>query len=1022
VKYNWRDECNKWRPDLEAVVLNGKTAFRWPAPGQVVIINYDVLPEWLTPPTRKKGEPWVAAPVPDADRQAAKGVTLICDECFPYETPVLTESGYIPIGKIVEEEIPVRVASFDFSTDTLVFRPVTHYFKNYRRQRLVTIHHEYGTLTCTENHEVWVEGRGYVQAIDLWKNDRLRMVRSVENTDSLGRGSEATVLRNVLLCQMADESERIQGHPVHGFVAEEGQFQPQGFQSDCERKSLDEGFITADESTQSDTHGGNSRKNNGDQSRQRYSPCVEREAGWKRATDRASENTTTRTATSEPFMGTRTSHTDKNAERVGVSHSVQGGYRTQSREGRGGDRREGTQYPTSEETRRQEAGVFEGSWVDRVEVHEQASTGTTEGDGEDHSFVYCLEVDSTHNFFASDVLVSNCHLAKNFKAKRSKKVKSLTGIVSKVWALTGTPLLNRPSDLFGVLDSVGMAHTVFGNFKRFMQLFNACEDRWGGITWSMSDLVVPTEKKTIMAEADQKVQAVIEQYNQGLLTDGERRARVIEIWTDVKSRVAKLVPTTLNPYGSVYNIVDSGARGSWTQITQVTGMKGLVQNSQSETIELPIRSSFTEGFNVLEFFIATHGARKGTTDTALKTAQAGYLTRRLVDVSQDLVIREDDCRTKEGITLRREDGKEFNHSFADRLFSRTALEDIKDGKKVIIAANEIIDRKTAEVIDGIAEITEVKVKSPITCKTLYGICSKCYGFDLGKNKEIEKGEAVGVVAAQSIGEPGTQLTMRTFHIGGVAGADITNGLPRVVEIFEVRPPKGKAFLAEEDGVITDIENQDLLRIVKLRTTTGKKERLIEYSMPHTSNLFVKVGDEVKKGDRLCEGNVDLREVFELKGRGEVEREIVAGIQKIYISEGASINNKHIEIIARQMFSRIKIKEAGDTDFIEGEVIEKSRFLEVNRQMKKAGKQPAKAKQLLLGITKVALSTESFLSAASFQETARVLINASIEGKVDVLRGLKENVIIGRIIPVGKNYLKGDLLDSEHEGAEEKVES
>ncbi len=543
-----------------------------------------------------------------------------------------------------------------------------------------------------------------------------------------------------------------------------------------------------------------------------------------------------------------------------------------------------------------------------------------------------------------------------------------------------------------------------------------------GITWSMSDLVVPTEKKTIMAEADQKVQAVIEQYNQGLLTDNERRARVIEIWTDVRTRVAKLVPTTLNPYGSVYNIVDSGARGSWTQLTQVTGMKGLVQNSQSEVIELPIRSSFTEGFNVLEFFIATHGARKGTTDTALKTAQAGYLTRRLVDVSQDLVIREDDCRTKEGITMRRADGKEFNHSFADRLFSRTALEDIKDGKKVIIAANEVIDRKTADTIDGIAEITEVKVKSPITCKTLYGICSKCYGFDLGKNKEIEKGEAVGVVAAQSIGEPGTQLTMRTFHIGGVAGADITNGLPRVVEIFEVRPPKGKAFLAEEDGVVTDIENQDLLRIVKIRTVGGKKERLLEYSMPHTSNLFVKVGDEVKKGDRLCEGNVDLREVFELKGRGEVEREIVAGIQKIYISEGASINNKHIEIIARQMFSRIKIKEAGDTDFIEGEVIEKSRFLEVNRQMKKAGKQPAKAKQLLLGITKVALSTESFLSAASFQETARVLINASIEGKVDVLRGLKENVIIGRIIPVGKNYLKGDLLDSEHEGAEEKVES
>lgn len=524
-----------------------------------------------------------------------------------------------------------------------------------------------------------------------------------------------------------------------------------------------------------------------------------------------------------------------------------------------------------------------------------------------------------------------------------------------------------------------------------------------GITWSIADLRTPKEKEEIIAEATKQVNEVREQYQNGFLTESERRARVITIWTEVKNKIAKLVPSALDPYGPIFTIVDSGARGSWTQITQVTGMKGLVQNSRSETIELPIQSSFREGFDVLEFFIATHGARKGTTDTALKTAAAGYLTRRLVDVSQDLVIREDDCRTKEGIVILRADGLEYGHQFNDRLFSRTALNDIKVDGKVLVKAGEVIDHAASEAINADESITEVAVRSPITCKTLYGLCSACYGFDLGRNKLIEKGEAVGVVAAQSIGEPGTQLTMRTFHIGGVAGADITNGLPRVVEVFECRPPKGKAFMAHEDGVVTDIENKDLLRIVKVTTPGGKKPKVIEYLIPSSSDIFVKIGDEVKKGQKLCEGNLDLKEVLEFKGRSEVEREVVRSVQKIYMSEGAPISNKHIEIIVRQMFSRVKIKDPGDSDFIEGEVIEKSRFMEVNRQLKKDGKTPAKAKQLLLGITKVALSTESFLSAASFQETARVLINSAIEGKVDKLRGLKENVIIGRTIPVGRYH-------------------
>ncbi len=543
-----------------------------------------------------------------------------------------------------------------------------------------------------------------------------------------------------------------------------------------------------------------------------------------------------------------------------------------------------------------------------------------------------------------------------------------------------------------------------------------------GITWSIADLQSPKEKPEIIAEAEKQVAEIREQYLSGFLTDNERRARVIAIWTDVKNKIAKLVPTTLHQFGSIYNIVDSGARGSWAQITQVVGMKGLVQNSRSETIELPILSSFREGLDALEFFIATHGARKGTTDTALKTAAAGYLTRRLVDVSQDLVIREDDCRTKEGVLITRADGLEYGHQFNDRLFSRTVLSDVKIGGKVAVAAGEQIDHAISEAINAEPSITEVMVRSPITCKTLYGICSKCYGYDLGKNKLIEKGEAIGVVAAQSIGEPGTQLTMRTFHVGGIAGADITNGLPRVVEIFEVRPPKGRAFMALEDGVVTEIENKDLLKVIKITTLGGKsvkggKAKVDEYPIPSSSDLFVKVGDEVKKGQKICEGNVDLRELFELKGRDEVEKEIVRGVQKIYISEGAPISNKHLEIIVRQMFSRVKIRDAGDSEFIEGEVIEKSRFMEINRGLKKAGKTPAKAKQLLLGITKVALSTESFLSAASFQETARVLINAAIEGKVDTLRGLKENVIIGRAIPVGKNY-NGTAFAPEEDETEE----
>lgn len=526
-----------------------------------------------------------------------------------------------------------------------------------------------------------------------------------------------------------------------------------------------------------------------------------------------------------------------------------------------------------------------------------------------------------------------------------------------------------------------------------------------GITWAMADLITPREKAEIIASAEKEVLEILEQFNQGVLTEAERRARVISVWERVKTDIAAKVTHVLSSENSIYQIIDSGSRGSWAQPIQMMGMKGLVANPKNEIIELPVKSSFKEGLDVLEYFISTHGARKGTTDTALKTAQAGYLTRRLVDVAQDVTIREEDCRTKGGIAVFR--NKEFGHSFSACLFSRVASEDVKIGRKTVVKAGEVIDKKAAEAIAK-SDLDRVMVRSPITCKTLYGLCAKCYGLDLGHNQPVALGAAVGVVAAQSIGEPGTQLTMRTFHTGGVAGLDITHGLPRVEELFEVRPPKGKAVLAEADGVIEKIEDKGNFKVISLKISAsktakrGKKSaKVLEYNVPRTALVYVKSGDKVKAGDQLSEGHIDLRELMELCDVSEVVRYILDSVRRIYAAEGASIADKHIEVIVRQMFSRVKIKDAGDApDFVVGEIVERSKFLEVNRMLKKQGREPAKAQQLLLGITRVALSTESFLSAASFQDTARVLVKAAIEGRVDSLRGLKENVIIGRLIPAG----------------------
>lgn len=529
-----------------------------------------------------------------------------------------------------------------------------------------------------------------------------------------------------------------------------------------------------------------------------------------------------------------------------------------------------------------------------------------------------------------------------------------------------------------------------------------------GISWGMDDLVIPPGKNKILKEAEIKISGVKNQYQDGLLTDDERRQKTIEIWEKAKNEIAELVPVAISEASSVYSIIDSGARGTWSQPVQMAGMKGLVQNPKGEIIEFPIKASYKEGLDVLEFFINTHSARKGLIDTALKTAAAGYLTRRLVDVSQDVVVRENNCGTVEGIEIFRSDGEVFGYNFGKRLFGRSACEDIKTGKKIIVKAGGIIDRETAEEIEK-SKIESVKIRSSITCKTLYGVCSKCYGLDLAKNKPINIGEAVGIVAAQSIGEPGTQLTLRTFHAGGVAGIDITHGLPRVQELFEVRIPKGKAPLAEADGVIEDIKEEDSIKTIRLKTFKGdkdsKKSKIIEYVVPRTNIILVKTGQRVEKGDQLSEGSVDLKELFNFKNKEAVQRYVINEIQKIYVSEGTYINDKHIEVIIRQMFSRVMIKNSGDTDFVVGEVVEKSKFFSVNQKTRKKSKEPAKAKQLLTGITKAALSTESFLSAASFQETARILVMAAAEGRVDNLVGLKENVIIGRLIPAGTGYKK-----------------
>ena len=525
----------------------------------------------------------------------------------------------------------------------------------------------------------------------------------------------------------------------------------------------------------------------------------------------------------------------------------------------------------------------------------------------------------------------------------------------------------------------------------------------GGITVSIEDVKVPEAKKEILAKAQADVDNVLKQYKRGLITEDERYQSVIKIWEQATDDVKNAMKDTFTQLNPMFMMSDSGARGNLDQLKQIAGMRGLMASTTGKTVEIPIKSSFREGLDALEYFISAHGARKGLSDTALRTADSGYLTRRLVDVSQDIIVREHDCGTHDGITLTAiKDGNQVIESLQERLIGRYPLEDIKNPAtgKIIVDTNTMISDKTADQIVE-AGIEEVRVRSVFGCRTKYGVCSKCYGMGLASREEVNIGETVGIIAAQSIGEPGTQLTMRTIHSGGVAGvADITQGLPRVEELFEARKPKGLAIVAEIDGVVKIAEDKKRKTI-----SVTSKDDSKTYVIPFGSKLKVKDGDEVVAGQPLTEGSINPNELLAIKGPEGVYNYLVQEVQKVYRNQGVDINDKHIEVIGRQMLKKIRVEDNGDTPMFAGSLVDMYEFEDINKKAVEEGKRPATGKRVLLGITKASLATDSFLSAASFQETTRVLTEAAIKGKVDELIGLKENVIIGKLIPAGTGLAK-----------------
>ncbi|MBI1833379.1 MAG: DNA-directed RNA polymerase subunit beta' [Candidatus Andersenbacteria bacterium] len=559
---------------------------------------------------------------------------------------------------------------------------------------------------------------------------------------------------------------------------------------------------------------------------------------------------------------------------------------------------------------------------------------------------------------------------------------------------------------------IGRVLTIYGQercakFLDDMKNLGFAHATWSGMSWGSSDLATPEDKHKVLEEAEGKVTRIREQYEEGLLTEDERYRMVVGVWESAREQMGELTKKALDPKGSIYAMVASGARGSWTQTLQMVGMKGTVAGPTGRAVELPIKSSFKEGFNALEYFLSTHGTRKGMADTALRTATAGYLTRRLVNVAQDIVVHEEDCGDKEGSTLNAADSEEIGVTLGKRVLGRILATGLKHPRtdKLLYKRGTLIDQEIADKIDKL-EISEVTIRSVVTCGARFGICQTCYGWDLGSNAMVKIGEAVGVVAAQAIGEPGTQLTMRTFHSGGVAGEDITQGLPRVEELFEARIPKGEAIMSEIDGKVSIKESKEEISIV---VTNSKEEKA--YSAPANATLLVKNNAKVMAGEQLTEGHLNVQDLYRAAGARAVQRYILREVQQVYAIQGETINDKHLETIVRRMLSSVRVEEPGDTELIPGRVVELTEFEAANEKVKAAGKQEATGDRLLLGITKVSLSTDSFLAAASFMETARVLIDAAVTGRADTLRGLKENVIIGRLIPAGTGYRKPGALYS-----------
>jgi DNA-directed RNA polymerase subunit beta' len=525
----------------------------------------------------------------------------------------------------------------------------------------------------------------------------------------------------------------------------------------------------------------------------------------------------------------------------------------------------------------------------------------------------------------------------------------------------------------------------------------------GAVTVAISDMEVPEAKRELLEDADKTVEKIEKMFRRGYISEDERYESVIEKWTETTENVANALMDSFDKFNPIYMMADSGARGSKSQIKQLAGMRGLMASPSGKIIELPIRASFREGLDVLEYFLSTHGARKGNADTALKTADSGYLTRRLVDVSQDVIIREEDCGSSEGYIVREiSEGSEVIESLTERLHGRYSAEDIihPETGKVIVKANQYMDHDLAEEITNTG-IKEVAIRSVFTCKSKHGVCSKCYGMNMATGDKIDIGEAVGIIAAQSIGEPGTQLTMRTFHTGGVAGADITHGLPRVEELFEARKPKGLAIVSEVSGTVR-LEETKKKRIVHVITDSGEQ---FTYDIPFGSRIIVIDGNSISAGDTITQGSVNPHDILRIKGVEGVKHYLLSEVQKVYRLQGVDINDKHLEVVVRQMTRKMKIEESGDTELLPGSLVDIFQFVEQNERAVENGGEPAEGITSLLGITKASLATDSFLSAASFQETTRVLTDAAIKGKIDPLIGLKENVIIGKLIPAGTGMMK-----------------